>query len=976
MEPVGVTASLITLLNTSTTVIGYLRIVKDASKEQKRLIEEISSVSGTLFSLKDLAGQAESGEAYLETVRSLDVPNGPLVQYKAALERLAARLAPATGLKKAGKALAWPFKKEEVYDILGVIERMKALFTLALQEDHLELARAIKNDITDINDRLKELQVAEIDHRRDEVLRWFFRVDPSLNHHAACKKHEPTTGEWFLQSLEFKCWKSSPSSILWLYGIRYWLCSTIIENIKHYYGSDPTNTFAYFYFDFNDREKQTVTNLLYSVLAQISLNASVLPNAVQKLYSQYGKQPQQPNQRQLSQALFSVLQDGRSYYIILDALDECKEREELLDTLLELAGHGMKNLHILLTSRREREIKDTLEEIVTGSVPLESADVDKDIGIYVRKRLSVDQKLKKWPDSIKIDIEASLVRGAQGMFRWAFCQLETLRRCLKRSALEQALKQLPKTLDETYDRIIRNIPEDRSEEARTLLQWLAFSDRPLSLEEAAEATVMRSESCILDLKEIIQNERLREPDDVLEICSSLITCVTARNSSEEYTSGDNNDIVSQGQKQLRFAHFSVKEYIISERLRNGEASKFWVSDIASHSNIGNFCLSYLLMFDELNSLSSKTPIEFPLLEYSAKTWYKHVKVTEENDLENTTTMSLISKFLSSENFSFANWLRMYEPDRPFDNRAERDVREFAAPLYYVSYVGLAGIAKMILEKNVNVNAQGGRYGNALQAASYRGDEAIVRLLVEKGADVNAQGGEYGNALQAASFCGDEATVRLLLEKGADVNARGGRYGNALQAASFRRDEATVALLVEKGADVNAQGGGYGNALQAASFCGDEATVRLLVEKGADVNAQGGALGNALQAATWRGDEAIVRLLLEKGADHKAQGGQYGNALQAASVRGGEATVRLLVEKGADVNAQGAEYGNALQAASWRGDEAIVRLLVEKGADVNAQGGEYVNALQAASFCGDEATVRLLLEKGADVNAQGGVILWR
>lgn len=110
-----------------------------------------------------------------------------------------------------------------------------------------------------------------------------------------------------------------------------------------------------------------------------------------------------------------MLQDGRSYYTILDALDECTEREDLLDTPLELAGHGINNLHILLTSRPEREIKDTLEEIATGRVLLQSAKVDKDIGIHVRKRLNIDRKLKQWPDSIKKDIEVSLVKGAQGM---------------------------------------------------------------------------------------------------------------------------------------------------------------------------------------------------------------------------------------------------------------------------------------------------------------------------------------------------------------------------------------------------------------------------------------------------------------------------------------------------------------------------------------------------------------------------------
>jgi hypothetical protein len=39
-------------------------------------------------------------------------------------------------------------------------------------------------------------------------------------------------------------------------------------------------------------------------------------------------------------------------------------------------------------------------------------------------------------------------------FRWAVCQLDTLRACKKVSAVRKALAQLPKTLDETYARIL------------------------------------------------------------------------------------------------------------------------------------------------------------------------------------------------------------------------------------------------------------------------------------------------------------------------------------------------------------------------------------------------------------------------------------------------------------------------------------------------------------------------------------------
>ena len=79
---------------------------------------------------------------------------------------------------------------------------------------------------------------------------------------------------------------------------------------------------------------------------------------------------------------------------------------------------------------------------------------------------------------------------------------------------------------------------------------------------------------------------------------------------------------------------------------------------------------------------------------------------------------------------------------------------------------------------------------------------MVMILLDAGADVNAQGGEYGNALQAASGRGDEKVVQMLFGAGADANAQGGEYGNALYAASRRGHEKVVQILFGAGADVN------------------------------------------------------------------------------------------------------------------------------------------------------------------------------
>ncbi|KAF2729999.1 hypothetical protein EJ04DRAFT_446072 [Polyplosphaeria fusca] len=66
---------------------------------------------------------------------------------------------------------------------------------------------------------------------------------------------------------------------------------------------------------------------------------------------------------------------------------------------------------------------------------------------------------------------------------------------------------------------------------------------------------------------------------------------------------------------------------------------------------------------------------------------------------------------------------------------------------------------MLLDKGADVNAQGGRYGNALQAASYGGHEAVVKMLLDAGADVNAQGGDSESTATHSTRLHTEATRR-------------------------------------------------------------------------------------------------------------------------------------------------------------------------------------------------------------------------
>ena len=100
-------------------------------------------------------------------------------------------------------------------------------------------------------------------------------------------------------------------------------------------------------------------------------------------------------------------------------------------------------------------------------------------------------------------------------------QLDQLRLCLSPREVEEQLQDLPKGLDESYDRIIDQIDERRHDDARKLLQWLAFAVRPLELAELAEVVAVDFRS--QDLPWFDRGRRYYDARDVGRVCSGFIS---------------------------------------------------------------------------------------------------------------------------------------------------------------------------------------------------------------------------------------------------------------------------------------------------------------------------------------------------------------------------------------------------------------------------------------------------------------------
>jgi len=91
------------------------------------------------------------------------------------------------------------------------------------------------------------------------------------------------------------------------------------------------------------------------------------------------------------------------------------------------------------------------------------------------------------------------------------------------------------------------------------------------------------------------------------------------------------------------------------------------------------------------------------------------------------------------------------------------------PLHYAASYGNVEVAKFLISKGANVNAQAAYYETPLHAAARNGNVEIVKLLVSKGADVHAEYHDYSisgssikrTALDIAKQRGNEDVVKYL-----------------------------------------------------------------------------------------------------------------------------------------------------------------------------------------------------------------------
>ena len=176
------------------------------------------------------------------------------------------------------------------------------------------------------------------------------------------------------------------------------------------------------------------------------------------------------------------------------------------------------------------------------------------------------------------------------------------------SSIRKSLNELPITLDDTYERILQGIPKEKFQHARRLFQCIVAAIWPLRVEELAEIFAIEfGPNPVANLVESWRPESAEEA--VLSACSSLIAIID-----------------DQGSKIVQFSHFSVKEYMTSDRLQTsdiGHLCDYHIPLEPAHTVLARACMAVLLQLDE--KVDRERVATFPLAKYASEHRVDHAK---------------------------------------------------------------------------------------------------------------------------------------------------------------------------------------------------------------------------------------------------------------------------------------------------------------------------------------------------------------
>jgi hypothetical protein len=150
---------------------------------------------------------------------------------------------------------------------------------------------------------------------------------------------------------------------------------------------------GYFYCDFRHPESQKASNVVGSLIAQLCQQDPPFPAWLHEIFTlshSFSGVPSEAEPEFLETALKRVINEANGkVFIVIDALDECDDRERLVAFLRDLYQE-LERVCIMLTSRDEKNIREAFRGLSVTQVDNSSNEMMRDMALYIHSRLNND----------------------------------------------------------------------------------------------------------------------------------------------------------------------------------------------------------------------------------------------------------------------------------------------------------------------------------------------------------------------------------------------------------------------------------------------------------------------------------------------------------------------------------------------------------------------------------------------------------
>jgi hypothetical protein len=249
-----------------------------------------------------------------------------------------------------------------------------------------------------------------------KIMKWLSPDSFAAQQSDLITRKQADTGQWFLDSREFTEWVNGTSQTLFCPGIpgagKTMMAAITVDYLQNAILTTDIGV-AYLYCNYKRQSEQTAPNLVAAIIKQLVQDRPSIAQFLSILYDRHRVRRTRPPLEELLSILKSVLANYSRVYVVLDALDECPERDGTRRQLLRLFRTLQQriDLRFMATSRQIPEIVEEFKGMPLVEVRASNSDLER----FVMGNVNRFAKFVRLNTDLQDLVQNRVVKAADGM---------------------------------------------------------------------------------------------------------------------------------------------------------------------------------------------------------------------------------------------------------------------------------------------------------------------------------------------------------------------------------------------------------------------------------------------------------------------------------------------------------------------------------------------------------------------------------